>query len=135
MHRPRHAVTNVTQIRGGILYPLSCRAAHNLRRIEKPRHGGGGNIGPREVDEALYSHPDVIEAAAFGVACENYGQRVEAGVKLSEHSVVRPDDLMAHCRKQIGHFKAPDQIHFLPDLPKGPSGKIQRKKLAELVRK
>ena len=96
---------------------------------------GGENIAPREVDEALYSHPDVIEAAAFGVACENYGQRVEAGVKLSEHSVVRPDDLMAHCRKQIGHFKAPDQIHFLPDLPKGPSGKIQRKKLSELVRK
>ncbi len=94
---------------------------------------GGENIAPREIDEALYSHPDIIEAAAFPVACDNYGQRVEAGVKLSEGSKVTTEELMKICHNKLGHFKSPDHIYFLPDLPKGPSGKIQRIKLAELV--
>ena len=94
---------------------------------------GGENIAPREIDEALYSHPDIIEAAAFPVACDNYGQRVEAGVKLSEGSKVTTDELMKICHDKLGLFKSPDQIHFLSDLPKGPSGKIQRMKIAELV--
>ncbi|MGI9351019.1 MAG: AMP-binding protein [Rhizobiaceae bacterium] len=96
---------------------------------------GGENIAPREVDEALYSHPDVIEAAAFAVPCENYGQRIEAGVKLKPGSGTKGDDLVEVCREKIGAFKAPDCIHILPDLPKGPSGKIQRIKLAKMLAK
>ena len=94
---------------------------------------GGENIAPREVDEALYSHPDVIEAAAFACQCQNYGQRVEAGVVLTSGSSATEADLIQVCRDKIGAFKAPDRIHFLPELPKGPSGKIQRIKLAEMV--
>ena len=94
---------------------------------------GGENIAPREVDEALYSHPDVVEAAAFGCACQNYGQRIEAGVVLISGSSATESDLIQICRQRIGAFKAPDRIHFLPELPKGPSGKIQRIKLAQLV--
>ncbi len=96
---------------------------------------GGENIAPREVDEALYSHPDVVEAAAFALTCPNYGQRIEAGVMVSENSKLTEADLIAICVKQIGKFKTPDRIHFLPELPKGPSGKIQRIKIAELVSK
>lgn len=94
---------------------------------------GGENIAPREVDDALYTHPDVIEAGAFARSCEHYGQRVEAAVKLTEGSKLTSDALVKLCRDRIGAFKAPDQVHILNELPKGPSGKIQRLKLAELT--
>jgi acyl-CoA synthetase (AMP-forming)/AMP-acid ligase II len=93
---------------------------------------GGENIAPREVDEALYAHPDVIEAAAFACDCRNYGQRVEAGVAVRDGANVTAQELIDLCQQKIGKFKSPDRIHFLAELPKGPSGKIQRRKLQEL---
>ena len=94
---------------------------------------GGENIAPREIDDALYSHSDVVEAAAFACPCRNYGQRIEAGVALREGSSVTEQQLLDLCIDKLGKFKAPDHIHFLPELPKGPSGKIQRIKLAEIL--
>jgi len=94
---------------------------------------GGENIAPREVDEALYTHPAVIEAAAFPRPCPNYGQRVEAAVKVEPSARVLEDELITLCRETLGGFKAPERVHFLPELPKGPSGKIQRLKLAEMT--
>ena len=93
---------------------------------------GGENIAPREVDEALYAHPDVVEAAAFACACARYGQRIEAGVALNTESSVSEQDLIDLCNSKIGAFKSPDRIHFMNELPKGPSGKIQRIKLQEM---
>ncbi|MCC5969026.1 MAG: AMP-binding protein [Pararhodobacter sp.] len=92
---------------------------------------GGENIAPREVDEVLYGHPDVVEAAAFARPCVRYGERVEAAVKLRDHATVRSEDLMLLCQRKLGEFKCPSVIHILDELPKGPSGKIQRLKLAE----
>lgn len=94
---------------------------------------GGENIAPREVDEALYTHSDIIEAAAFSVKCANYGETVMAAVTVSQGSSLTEHDLIKLCNEKLGAFKTPDRIHFLPELPKGPSGKIQRKKLAELL--
>lgn len=94
---------------------------------------GGENIAPREIDDVLYSHPDVIEAAAFARASDNYGQTVEAGVQVREGAALSENDLLDLCRTMVGPFKTPDRIHFLPELPKGPSGKIQRMKLAEMA--
>ena len=94
---------------------------------------GGENIAPREVDEALYAHPDVVEAAAFARPCAAYGERIEAAVRLRAGAAVRPDDLIALCRDRLGAFKTPDAVHLMAELPKGPSGKIQRLKLAELL--
>ncbi|MEM7507374.1 MAG: AMP-binding protein [Pseudomonadota bacterium] len=94
---------------------------------------GGENIAPREIDEVLYSHPDVIEAAAFPRTCPQYGQRVEAGVMLRDGSNLTEAAMIALCRDAVGAFKAPDRVHVLPELPKGPSGKIQRMKLADLT--
>lgn len=96
---------------------------------------GGENIAPREVDEALYTHPDVVEAAAFALDCPDYGQRIEAGVMISKGSSLNEAELIEICTKQLGKFKTPDRIHFFPELPKGPSGKIQRIKIAEMVSK
>ncbi|MEH6548014.1 MAG: AMP-binding protein [Sneathiella sp.] len=94
---------------------------------------GGENIAPREIDEALYGHPDIVEAAAFSIKCARYGETVEAAVMRCEGSSVTEDELIEMCKSRIGAFKAPDRIHFLTELPKGPSGKIQRIKIAELV--
>ncbi|MGJ8618586.1 MAG: AMP-binding enzyme, partial [Sulfitobacter sp.] len=85
------------------------------------------------VDEALYSHADVIEAAAFARPCKSYGERVEAAVKIRVGSNLTNADLIELCAQRIGAFKAPDVVHILDDLPKGPSGKIQRLKIAELT--
>ena len=94
---------------------------------------GGENIAPREIDEALYAHSDVVEAAAFARPCKTYGERVEAAVSVCEGSTVTADELIRSCVEKLGKFKAPDHVHFLPELPKGPSGKIQRLKLQDLL--
>ncbi len=94
---------------------------------------GGENIAPREIDEALYSHPDVVEAAAFARPCVSYGETVEAAVKIREGSQLTPLELSKICEDQLGRFKAPDAVHILLDLPKGPSGKIQRNRILEIV--
>ncbi|MCP5071774.1 MAG: AMP-binding protein [Rhodobacteraceae bacterium] len=94
---------------------------------------GGENIAPREIDEALYSVPDVVEAGAFARPCDKYGQRVEAAVALCEGSKVTETELIQACSNLLGTFKSPDRVHFLRELPKGPSGKIQRRILAETL--
>ena len=93
---------------------------------------GGENIAPREIDEALYAHPDVIEAAAFARPCDSYGERVEAAVSVAAGSGVSEADLLALCTEKLGAFKCPDRVHFMAELPKGPSGKIQRRLLSEM---
>ncbi len=93
---------------------------------------GGENIAPREIDEALYRHPSVIEAAAFACPCDNYGQRVEAAVSVDAASELDESILLEFCQDFLGKFKTPDRIYFLDELPKGPSGKIQRRRLVEL---
>lgn len=94
---------------------------------------GGENIAPREVDEALYAHPDVLEAAAFARPCPRYGETVEAAVRLRQGAQTSAAELASLCRSRLGPFKSPDVIHILDELPKGPSGKIQRLKLADLI--
>ncbi|NOD47690.1 MULTISPECIES: class I adenylate-forming enzyme family protein [unclassified Ruegeria] len=94
---------------------------------------GGENIAPREIDEALYSHPDVVEAAAFARPCDSYGETVEAAVKIREGSQLTPLGLLQLCEVRLGRFKSPDAVHILSDLPKGPSGKIQRNRILEIV--
>ena len=102
-------------------------------RIKELIIKGGENIAPREVDEALLSFDAVLEAAAFARPCENYGQTVEACVTLKSSDDANLDALMAHCHDRLGAFKSPDRIHILPELQKGPSGKVQRLKLLDLV--
>ena len=102
-------------------------------RIKELIIKGGENIAPREVDEALLEHDAVLEAAAFARPCQDYGQRVEACVRLKDGRTVSENDLREFCKNLIGAYKTPDHIHFLDDLPKGPSGKIQRMKLIELA--
>ncbi len=102
-------------------------------RIKELIIKGGENIAPREVDEVLLEHEAVLEAAAFAVPCDQLGQRVESCVAFQPGRSATEAELLAHSAAQLGQFKAPDRVHFLDELPKGPSGKIQRLQLYSLV--
>ena len=94
---------------------------------------GGENIAPREIDDVLYRHEAILEAAAVGVDDDNYGQEVVACVVIREGYRCDEAELKAFCEADIGSYKAPKVIYFFDDLPKGPSGKILRLKLPELI--
>jgi long-chain acyl-CoA synthetase len=92
---------------------------------------GGENIAPREIDEALLKHPAVLEAAAVGIPDHDYGQEILACVVLKENASCTEAELRAHCLAELGRYKTPSTFRFVAELPKGPSGKVQRLKLAE----
>jgi long-chain acyl-CoA synthetase len=92
---------------------------------------GGENIAPREIDEVLLRHPDVLEAAAVGVPCERYGQDVVAAVVPRPGAACDADAVRAFCVEELGRYKAPREVRIVDELPKGPSGKVQRLQLGE----
>lgn len=100
-------------------------------RIKELIIKGGENIAPREIDDVLYKHPKVLDAAAFGIPDEIYGQEIMACVVLKPGEVCSEEELREFCLRELGKYKTPKIIKFRDDLPKGPSGKIQRLKLAE----
>ena len=102
-------------------------------RIKELIIKGGENIAPREIDEVLLAHPAVLEAAAVGVPDPHYGQEIMACVVLREGAACSEDELRAFCIEQLGRYKAPRHLRFVSELPRGPSGKVQRLKLVELV--
>ncbi|OAJ59270.1 long-chain fatty acid--CoA ligase [Paraburkholderia ginsengiterrae] len=102
---------------------------------------GGENIAPREIDEALLRHPGVLDAAVVGVPDAAYGQEIVAfivprvaqgadGVCAADGQGT-PDvaDLREHCLRELGRYKTPKEFRFVTELPRGPSGKVQRLKL------
>ncbi len=103
---------------------------HITGRLKELIIRGGENISPREIDDVLYQHPGVLEAAAYGIADRDYGEEVMAAVVLKANTQCNEQELSEHCRMLLGKAKSPKRIAFLDHLPKGPSGKIQRKKLA-----
>jgi long-chain acyl-CoA synthetase len=98
---------------------------------------GGFNVYPREVEEVLYAHPGVREAAVVGVPDPEYGEEVKAYVSVKTGPGTREvavDELRQHCRENLAASKYPRLFEILPDLPKGPTGKILRKELRALTR-
>jgi len=102
-------------------------------RIKELIIRGGENIAPREIDDVLYRHQAVLEAAAFGVPDENYGQEVAACVVVRDGHACSEEELRSFCEQSVGAVKAPKRIHFMDELPKGASGKIFRLRLADLI--
>jgi long-chain acyl-CoA synthetase len=100
-------------------------------RIKELIIKGGENIAPREIDEALLTHPAVLDAAAVGIADRHYGQEILACVVLREGSSCDEATLREHCIATLGRFKTPKTIRFVAALPRGPSGKVQRLKLLD----
>lgn len=100
-------------------------------RIKELIIKGGENIAPREIDEALLKHPAVLEAAAAGIPDPHYGQEIMACVVLKPGHQCSEAELRKFCLPALGKYKTPKIIRFLSELPKGPSGKVQRLKLLE----
>ena len=100
-------------------------------RIKELIIKGGENIAPREIDEALLKHPAVLEAAAVGIPDPNYGQDIMACVVLKPGETCSVEALSEFSVQELGKYKTPKIIKFVAELPKGPSGKVQRLKLLE----
>jgi acyl-CoA synthetase (AMP-forming)/AMP-acid ligase II len=90
---------------------------------------GGENIYSREVEEALMSHPGVLEATVIGAPDERWGEAVVAFVVRRLGHDVSEDALIAHCRERIAAYKRPRDVRFIDTLPKLPNGKIEKFKL------
>jgi long-chain acyl-CoA synthetase len=88
---------------------------------------GGYNVYPREVEEVLYAHPAVGEAAVLGVPDDRLGEDILALVVLKPGRTATPDELVAYCRERLAAYKCPRTVEIRPDLPKGPTGKILKR--------
>jgi acyl-CoA synthetase (AMP-forming)/AMP-acid ligase II len=97
-------------------------------RVKEMINRGGEKIAPREIDEALLLHPAVLDAVAFGRPDDKWGEVVEAVVVLGGPAT--PDELRDHCSERLAAFKVPRTVHIADDIPKGPTGKVQRQTLA-----
>ena len=100
-----------------------------LGRIKELINRGGEKIAPREIDEVLESHPAVKEAVAFGVPHPTWGEEVAAAIVLNEP--VPEKDLIAFCRSRMADFKVPKKMHIVEAIPRTPTGKVQRRFVAE----
>lgn len=92
---------------------------------------GGANIYPVDIEEVLYKHPAVGECAVIGVPDNTFNELIKAFVLPKEGVHVTADDISAHCRRNLAEYKVPAIIEFVRTLPKGPTGKILRRKLRE----
>jgi long-chain acyl-CoA synthetase len=90
---------------------------------------GGYNVYPREIEEVLYEHEGVLEAAVIGVPDESMGEEVGAAVVLKQGQDVSADDLKGFVKEQVAGYKYPRKIWFVDELPKGPTGKILKREI------
>jgi fatty-acyl-CoA synthase len=94
---------------------------------------GGENVYPREVEEFLYTHPDVVDVQVIGVPDVRFGEELMAWVKLREGAAVDEEGLREFCRGRIAHFKVPRYVRFTDDFPMTVTGKVQKYKMREIA--
>src|SRR4051794_28405484 len=90
---------------------------------------GGFNVYPREVEEVLYEHPAVREAAVLGVPHDSLGEEIGAAVALKEGEETSEDDVRAFVKERVAAYKYPRRVWFVDELPKGPTGKILKREI------
>jgi long-chain acyl-CoA synthetase len=90
---------------------------------------GGENVFPREVEEALYTIPEVSECSAVGLPDKEWGERVAAFIKLKPGQTIASDKIKAYLKTKLAPFKVPKEYVFMDDLPKSPNGKILKREI------
>jgi len=90
---------------------------------------GGFNVYPREVEEVLYEHGAIAEAAVVGVPHESHGEEVKAFVSFVAGKTAEEEDIVAWCKDRLAAYKYPRVVEVLDELPKGPTGKILKREL------
>jgi len=103
---------------------------HITGRLKELINRGGEKISPSEVDEALLHHPDVQQAVTFAVRHDKLGEEVAAAVVLREGRVPTDHEIKDFVAQHLAHFKVPRKIVFVREIPRGPTGKLQRIGLA-----
>ncbi|HLA13134.1 MAG TPA: long-chain fatty acid--CoA ligase [Pyrinomonadaceae bacterium] len=96
---------------------------------------GGENIYPREIDEILYQHPDIAAAATIGMPDDLYGEEVAAFVVLKEGAQTEAEEVISFCRGRLADYKCPKIVRIVKEIPKGPTGKLLKRELAQHFRK
>ncbi len=92
---------------------------------------GGENVFPREIEEVLYRHPAIAEAAVIGIPDPMWVEKVHAVVTLKEGTTTTADELITFCKENLARYKAPKSVEFVDVLPKNPQGKILKRELRE----
>ena len=100
-------------------------------RVKDMIVSGGENIYPREVEEVLFQHPAIADAAVIGVPHEKWGESVLGIVVLREGQTATPEEIIAYCKGKLGGYKCPRAIEFIDVLPRNPSGKVLKRELRE----
>ena len=100
-------------------------------RIKDMIVSGGENIYPKEVENALFEHPNVADAAVIGVPSEQWGEAVLAFVATRDGQTIEPDELIAFCRERLAGYKVPRAIESIAQIPRNASGKVLKKDLRE----
>jgi len=95
---------------------------------------GGYNVYPREVEEVLYGHPSIAEAAVLGRPHEVLGEEVVAYLVLKDGASADEAEIIAFCRERLAAYKYPREVTLVPSLPKGPSGKVVKRELVNELR-
>jgi long-chain acyl-CoA synthetase len=90
---------------------------------------GGYNVYPREIEEVLYEHPAIQEAAVIGVPHDELGEEVGAAIVLKEGEELDSDEVKSYVKEQVAAYKYPRKVWFLDELPKGPTGKILKREI------
>jgi long-chain acyl-CoA synthetase len=90
---------------------------------------GGFNVYPREVEEVLFAHADIAEAAVIGVAHDSHGEEVKAVIALHPGRELSAADVIDYCKQNLAAYKYPRIVEFIDELPKGPTGKILKREL------
>ena len=100
-------------------------------RIKEIINRGGEKISPREVDEVLLSHPSITQAVTFPIIDDKLGEEVAAAVVMRKNSDITEWDIHRYVATRLSSFKVPRRIYFVDEIPKSPTGKIQRKTMAQ----
>jgi fatty-acyl-CoA synthase len=103
-------------------------------RIKDMAIRGGENIYPREIEEFLFTHPAIEQAAVVGVPDPKYGEELCAWVKLKAGSALDAEEVRAYCRSQLAHYTIPRYVKFVDAFPQTVTGKIQKFKIREAMR-
>lgn len=100
-------------------------------RVKDMIVSGGENVYPREIEDVLFQHPDVADAAVIGVPDEKWGETVKAVVVPNAGASPSEDSILDFCKGKLGGFKRPRSVDFIDELPRNPSGKVLKKQLRE----
>jgi acyl-CoA synthetase (AMP-forming)/AMP-acid ligase II len=100
-------------------------------RVKDMIVSGGENVYPRAVEDVLFQHPAVADAAVIGVPDDQWGETVKALVVLKDGATATAEEIMDFCRGRLGGFQRPRSVDFVGVLPRNPSGKVLKRELRE----